>query len=264
MKHSKVFAVAAACVILSGGPCAQSLFAAIGVDGLQGAEWTGVTPKTIAAAPYGQPGVGVSYDAYSRADSDYFYALVIARPAGEGQDNWTSTIAAQLGNVVNLGFDLNPDLGNGSDVVFETENNRYTDFPPVGSFYQDYSPTNGIIQASTTVRGYSDPNPGFSVELAIPWSFFETDPDSTGNMPVLTAANPDLVFRYSQSFDGTFATQGGQFGNPRPRLGVFTDPNFSVAAVPEPFSVVIWPMIAITIGGFSWFRRYWCTKAITT
>lgn len=256
MKCSGILVVAAACIFLSVGPGARSLLAAIGVDGMLGPEWTGVTPKTIAAAPYGQPGVGVSYDAYSRADANYFYALVVARPAGEGQDNWTSTIAAQLGNVVNLGFDLNPDLGNGSDVVFETENNRYTDFPSVGPFYQSYSPTNGIVQASTAVRGYSDPDPGFSVELAIPWSFFENDPDNTGNMPVLTAANPELVFRYSQSFDGSFAFQGAQFGNPRPRFGVFTDPNFS--AVPEPLSVVVWPLIAITVGGLSWFRRYWC------
>jgi hypothetical protein len=29
------------------------------------------------------------------------------------------------------------------------------------------------------------------------------------------------------------------------------------AAVPEPLSLVVWPLIAITIGGLSWFRRYW-------
>src|SRR4051812_46290626 len=33
----------------------------IGVDGLVGAEWTGVTPRSIAAAPFAQPGVGVAY-----------------------------------------------------------------------------------------------------------------------------------------------------------------------------------------------------------
>jgi hypothetical protein len=31
----------------------------------------------------------------------------------------------------------------------------------------------------------------------------------------------------------------------------------TVAAVPEPLSVAIWPLIALTIGGVSWCRRYW-------
>jgi hypothetical protein len=31
----------------------------------------------------------------------------------------------------------------------------------------------------------------------------------------------------------------------------------SVAAVPEPLSVAIWPIIALTIGGVTWCRRYW-------
>jgi hypothetical protein len=210
---------------------ASALAAPVGVDGNLGPEWTGVVPFSIPAAPPGQPGVGAEYDIYSRADTQYFYALVKANPAGEGADNWTATVAAQLGNVVNLGLDMNPPAGNGSDVVVETENNRYATFDSIGNVvYNSYNASNGIVQASTPVRGYSDPNPGFSVELAMPWSFFETDPDGTGNMPVLTATNPILNFRYSQSFDGTFALQGPQFGPTR--FGNYVDPG----VVPEPTS----------------------------
>jgi len=31
-----------------------------------------------------------------------------------------------------------------------------------------------------------------------------------------------------------------------------------VGAVPEPLSVAVWSLIAITIGGLSWWRRHWC------
>jgi hypothetical protein len=60
---------------------------------------------------------------------------------------------------------------------------------------------------------------------------------------------------------------GGVGGN---RYGLFTDRDFSVAfdnstlstaAVPEPFSIAIWPMIAVTIGGLTWCRRYWSAPA---
>jgi hypothetical protein len=226
--------------------------AQVGVDGMLGPEWSATLPFHIAGAPSGQPGVGVAYDVYSRADAQYFYVLVNALPAGEGNDNWTSTIAAQLGNVVNLGLDLNPAAGNGSDIVLETENNRYATFDNVGNvLYEPYSATNGIVQVSTAVRGYDNANPGFSVELAIPWTFFETDPDGTGNMPVLTAANPLLNFRYSQSFDGTFALQGPQYGPTR--FGNYLDPN----VVPEPSTsaLIVATLMAGSFVGFAVRRK---------
>jgi hypothetical protein len=235
MTKSYPLLLAAAAALLGLGFSPHTAFAApVGVDGVYGPEWTGVIPFSIAAAPKDQPGVGVAYDIYSRADNSYFYALIVANPAGDAVDNWTNTIAAQLGNVVNLGLDLNPVTSPGSDVVVETENNRYATFNPDTSvLYNSYNGANGIVQASTAVRGYDDPNPGFSVELAMPWSFFENDPDGTGNMPVLTADNPILNFRYSQSFDGTFDLQGPQYGPTR--FGDYIDPN--VTGVPEPASL---------------------------
>ncbi len=227
--------------LLAGIGASSAHAAPVGVDGVRGAEWTGITPFSI---PYDPAGVGVQYDIYSRADLQYFYALIQANPAGPGNDHWEETVAAQLGNVVNLGLDLNRPVGNGSDVIVETENNRYATFDTIGNVtYSAYSATNGFVQAVTPPRGYSDVAgvQGSIVELAIPWSFFENDPDATGNMPVLTADNPNLVFRYSQSFDGTFSIQGPQFG--ADRFGVYADPNFS--AVPEPASTGLISLCAV-------------------
>src|SRR6266404_577794 len=95
----------------------------IGVDGIIGGDWAGVTFQHVshdAGAPvsnFGSPTsttVGPSYDVGVRDDGSYYYVALSSLAD-----------APSAGAFANLYFDTDPQNNNGSDVGFEVTNNRY-------------------------------------------------------------------------------------------------------------------------------------------
>ena len=215
-------------VFIVGCALCTSAMAQVGVDGLYGAEWTGVTATHVThddnaeIGNFQDPGpttAGASYDVYLRSDSTYLYGLI----------NVTDHLEDSAGSFANLYFDLDPQNNNGSDWGMETTNSR-SFVPGVGGYYDISSD----LTFATTDTG---------VEFALKWSRLMngSNPDivGAGVGPVL----PDgkVTLRLSQSFG--FSVAGGDSYGPD-RLGsVF-------APVPEPAS-----MTALGLGVIALIRR---------
>lgn len=205
-----------------------SAIAQVGVDGLYGSEWNGVSSTHVTHDPNAPEGnfqsagpttTGASYDIYLRSDSTYLYGLM----------NVTDNLEFSAGSFANLYFDLDPQNGNGSDWGMETTNNR-SFVPGVGGYYD----LSGNLVFATTATG---------VEFALNWSYLMdgANPDVTyyGAGPVLPGGK--VTLRLSQSF-GYSVAGGPSYGEDR--LGsVF-------APVPEPAS-----MSVLILGGIALVRR---------
>jgi len=169
------------------------------------------------AAPvsnFGTPGPttsGAAYDIYAKADATYAYFLL--------SQNGTGGSAA--GAFANLYFGTGATAMNGSDLGFEVTNADV--FSPGGS---------GTTPTSGTGIAYAILNAGLSIEFAVPFSYFETDPQNIG-FSTTSAANPDIILRLSQSFG--YSVAGGAAYGPD-RLALIVDPLASVQ-VPEPGSL---------------------------
>lgn len=172
------------------------------------------------AAPtsnFGAPGPttsGASYNIYSRGDATYAYFLV--QQTGSG---------ASAGPFANFYFGTGATATSGSDVGFEVANSDV------------FSPGSGNAPISTTGTGiaFSVLNGGNGIEFAVPFTYFETDPQAIG-FSKTTAANPGIVLRLSQSFG--YSVAGGAFYGPN-RLGLVVDPISAAAPVPEPASIAL-------------------------
>jgi hypothetical protein len=197
--------------LLLGISCVATLYSApVGVDGLLGSEWSGVTPVHVPVGPSAcntcfqnpKPETnGPEYDIYVRGDADYYYALVLAAGPSPGVFG------------ANLYFDLNPSAADGSDFGMEVTNNRA--FIPGVPGYTDLT---GYLTFAT------NPNPA-GIELSLPWSFFLTDPRG---MQYPTLPDSKITMRISQTF--SYAVVGGStFGTDR--LGSVT---YNAEVVPEP------------------------------
>jgi PEP-CTERM motif len=178
---------------------------------------------------FGAPGAtttGAGYTISTKSDGTYAYVLVA--------QNGTGTSA---GSFANLYFGTGSSAANTSDVGFEVTNSNV--------FY----PSTGVSQSTVgTGITFASLNGGSEIEFAVPFSYFETDPQGVGFTPT-TAANPDIILRLSQSF-GYSVAGGTSFGPDR--LGLIVDP--ITAAVPEPST---WAMMILGFFGvgFMTYRR---------
>jgi hypothetical protein len=222
--------------LLAGAALGSSALAQVGVDGVIGAEWTGpgITSRTVtfnAGAPIGNFGSpttetnNVAYDTFFRADSLYLYAAVAARTDLGGAINGQQ--------YANLYFStLAP--SNGS-VGIEVTNNRFFrgGITTGGPNNDGYYPAGGFATwSSNSTTGV--------IELAIPLTFFTSDPLSMGFAP----STGSLRWNLSQSL-GLSVAGGTGFntpGGPDERLGVI--------AIPAPGAAVL-----AGIGGLAMVRR---------
>ena len=179
------------------------------------------------AAPtsnFGSPGPttsGAGYNIYTRGDSTYAYVLL--------QQSGTGTSA---GTFANLYFGTGATAMNGSDLGFEVNNSDV--FSPGGS-----STTSTV----GTGISFATLNNGTSIEFAVPFSYFENDPQHIG-FSTTSAANPDIILRLSQTF-GYSVAGGATFGPDR--LGLIVDPEGAVVSgVPEPST---WAMMLMGFCG---------------
>lgn len=198
---------------------------AIGVDGILGAEWTGITPVSVTynslapAGNFGAPSTqsnSIAYDIYVRADGEFAYVFLNGLPAGPGVDGWSSATA-----FVNLYFDLNYQTQSGSDLGFELPTGNV--FIPGGAPPIPGGLTNGVVVSSL----FADyPNAVARLEVAIPWAYLQNDPQALG-FPKITSTNNSLRLNLSQAFG--YSVAGGQSNYGTSRLGLV-----SFEPVPEP------------------------------
>lgn len=228
------FAAGAACVLMA--MSAQA--APIGVDGFINPGEYGAIRASVgfsAQPPNGNfqsPGnvAAIAYDIFARADSQFYYAAFQARPEFGG---------SSVGPFANLYFDLDPKNANGSDLGFELSPTGTNAFIPgvAGSVVSTGSSV--VTNAAQTI-----------IELAIPISAF-TGPIAGltyyAGREFISATNPDVVLRLSQTFD--YAVAGGASFGPD-RLGRVT---LVPVAVPEPSSIAI--LCAGLLGLFGIRRR---------
>jgi hypothetical protein len=172
---------------------------------------------------------GAAYNIYTSSDATYAYVLVAQSGSG----------GTSAGPFANLYFGTGATALATSDLGFEVTNADVF-FPSTGA--SSSIANTGILTATL--------NGGSEIELAIPFSYLETDPQNVGFAKV-TAANPDIILRLSQSF-GYSVAGGASYGTDR--LGLIVDPIGTVAAVPEPST---WAMMILGfLGiGFAAYRR---------
>jgi hypothetical protein len=203
-------------------PARSVLASPISIDGVIGAEWSGVSAVTVThdvtadTGNFGTPSnitQGASYSIQVRDDGSYYYvALQIIGDA-----------ASSAGNFANLYFDTDPANANGSDVGFEVNNDQYF-IPGVPGYFP-----------AAPYLTYDNTSHSGTIELAISNAFFTSGPLAgiayPGGYP---AATGDVVLRLSQSF-GYSVAGGASYG--ATRLGVASVGATDV--VPEPASMCL-------------------------
>lgn len=185
------------------------------------------------AAPtsnFGTPGPttsGAAYNVYTKSDATYAYVLLAQNGLG----------GSSAGAFANLYFGTGATAFSGSDLGFEVTNSDV------------FFPSTGASQSTAgTGISFASLNGGSSIEFAVPFSYLESDPQNVG-FSVLTAANPDLVLRLSQSFG--YSVAGGATYGPN-RLGVVAAPFGSSVPETTTWSMMILGMAAI---GFAMRRQ---------
>lgn len=175
-----------------------------------------------ASAPvgnFGTPGSttnAASYDIYVKSDSTYAYVLI------------AETGGTAIGSFANLYFGTGSSATSTSDIGFEVNNSDV--FSPGGP--------SGPVSTAGQGISYASLDSGTEIEFAVPFTYFETNPqdigsDDPGNpYTPTTAADPDIILRLSQSF-GYSVAGGASYGTDR--LGLIVDP----IGVPEPASMAM-------------------------
>jgi MYXO-CTERM domain-containing protein len=190
----------------------SSAFAQTGIDGVIGADWSGpgVITHTVAYDPgaplgnFGSPGPtnhAGAYTTYMRGDGSYIYLAVASNPAGGGSAAGLTFMNVYLSTT-----------GTGSNIGLEVGNNNF--FTPGGpGGYNAVGQSSWALNTGTGV-----------VEVAIPYSFFTSDPLGMGFTPASTM----VQWRISQSL-GYSAAGGASYGVDR--LGVVTLPTPGAATL---------------------------------
>jgi len=220
------YAVSAAALLLAAGAYADP----VGVDGVLGSEWTGVTPTVVALDPnaptsnFGAPSAGVTnvgYSVYLRGDANYMYGLLVS----DGNTNGL--------NFANLYFDVNH--SGHSNFGMEVTNDDSFDPGVAGNF--------DMSQYLTVATGTS--NGDEVIEFALSWSYFSNNPD--GYLPSGIDPTTGMQLRLSQSFG--YSVAGGDMDpSTNARLGTVAE----AATVPEPSSAALG---LLALGAAAFVRR---------
>lgn len=122
------------------------------VDGVLGAEWSGV-PGMSMKYDGATPGAGPSYTVYYRSDATHLYGAVVAS-GNDGGMNFT-----------NLYFDTN--MRGGWDVGIDLQNQR--------AFVRGAAGTVGLQHTLDVAQSLSGDT--HVLEWSLPWNYFSADPD---------------------------------------------------------------------------------------
>jgi len=175
----------------------------VGVDGVIGAEWTGVTPTFVPIGP--DPGAMlVAFNVYVRADASFLYVAAQALPAAG--DQWDDAFNLGLGSSANIY--LNTDLSNGSDLIIEALSGDYC------AAFDDCAAPIIIGDPATGPSVWSVGNPGLPSseiggpvggvrEIAIPWTVLQTDPDSLGFAKAACSTQVRTIQAFGYNFSGS-------------------------------------------------------------
>jgi hypothetical protein len=187
--------------------------AQVGIDGVIGADWTGASSVAVnynssaAQNNFGAPtneNHVVAYNVLTRQDSSYLYVAVVTNTAGGG----TLPAAQQFANLY---------FGGNTSVGFEVTNNRAF-IPGVPG----YTSLSSLVGTSNEVFWASNfTGSEYVIEMAVPISFFATDPLSMGFAPLTGAPGADFT-RISLSQSYGYSVAGGQSFYGTNRLGAFT------------------------------------------
>ncbi len=208
----KVTLIAAA---LTGLTLTSAAFAgATGIDGVIGADWTGITPVRVnydASAPtsnFGSPGSTsnvTGYNVYTRGDASYFYVGLQADSTTTGLD------FANL--YFSNGYGGNPATTSG--IGFEVNNSRAFK-PGVGGYYPYTTASSGIEFAVV---------PG-TIEAAFPYTVFTAN---TVGVAAFTNTTDFIRLSLSQSFG--YSVAGGTPSYGFERLGLLNLPEPTAAGL---------------------------------
>ena len=201
-----------------------SVLAQTGVDGTIGSEWAGATSVLVPYSGLSNNASAdqVAYRTYFRTDATYAYFAV----AQSGADGGSFNSAV---NFANLYFGTSNAIGS-STIGMEVTNDRF--FVPGVPGYFNNTVATGVV--------WSNSGTG-TVELAIPFSFFTSDPLGMGYAPAT-----HVWFRSSQSFGYNFVF--GNNLNTNPVFGVAE--RFGIAEIPAPGAAAL-----LGIAGLAATRR---------
>ena len=206
--------------------------AGITIDGTRDAAY-GAPTAMILNAPAGSPttsfdfqhpGVttsGEGYSIYLTSDADNVYGYI----QGDG-------IGTSAGNFTNLYFDLNPPVGDGTDIGFEVTNKRaFVAGGPAGEYA-----TIGIEYAN---------GPHDSIEFSIPNSAFEAPIAGLTYFPGQTFASAGSTVNLGLSQTLSYSVEGRD-------LGSVVIGGSAVSAAPEPSA---WALLLAGVGAMGLMLR---------
>lgn len=210
----------------------------VGVDGVIGAEWGGVTPTFVDYTDGSSPGAHlVDFNVYVRADANFLYVAAQAIPAAG--DQWDTASILSLGSSANIYLDT--DVSGSSDLIILPLG---TDNPGPDPGYCNAADTicntsgfgpSGPKIYSAGVDGHPSTDPGGPIggvrEVAIPWTVLQTDPDGLGFPHAVCSVNVRTIQAFGYNYSGS------QFGATRfgtvSQTGCGTPP-----ASPTPFESI--------------------------
>ena len=217
---SAIVVLASTCVL------ATATLAQTGIDGVIGSEWTGATSVLV---PYPVNADQVAYRTYFRTDASYAYFAVSADSSQGGA--YSSAF-----NFANFYIGTNAGVNN-SNIGMEVTNDRFF-VPGVPGYYNNNVGT-GVV--------WSNSGTG-TIELAIPFTFFTSDPLGMG---IGTATH--AWFRTSQSFGYNFVSGASVNSNSSPfpsGPGTYALERFGIAAIPTPGAAAL-----MGVSGLAALRR---------